>query len=210
MPLSARPRFATRLAMITACVSAGLLAGEAAAQVRMTRIVADTGQVTLQNFGASSVDVASWQMCSGSSTYRSVGTLSPSGSTDLAPGESVEITYGLFVSTGDEVALYVSGPFTGGSGIANIRDYMQFKSTTGTREGIAVSAGLWGVDDAVSVDGPYVYTGDGTQNGVGFWEMEAPPAVPVLPAAGLALLAVALLGFAGRELATPSPSTARA
>jgi hypothetical protein len=204
MPLSARPRFATRLAMISACVSAGLLAGEAAAQVRMTRIVADTGQVTIQNFGVSSVDIASWQMCSGSSTYRSVGTLSPSGSTDLAPGESVEITYGLFASTGDEVALYVSGPFTGGSGIANIRDYMQFKSTTGNREGIAVSAGLWGVD------GPYVYTGDGTQNGVAFWEMEAPPAVPVVPASGLALLAVALLGFARRKLATPSPSTARA
>jgi hypothetical protein len=192
------------MAPLVPCLAASLLVTllasvTAGAQIRMSRIDPDSGRVTIQNFGASSVDVSSWQMCSGGSTYLALSTLTPIGSLDLASGADVFITYSLFVGAGDEVALYVSGPFTGGAGAANIRDYMQFNSTGGSREPVAVAAGLWGAGDAVTGDGPYLYTGDGTQNGVSFWELGEDvvlevPAMPTWAAAGqlLGLASVAV------------------
>jgi hypothetical protein len=162
------------------------------AEVRMTRIDPATQQVTLRNVSGGALDITSWQMCSGPGTYATVSSLSPSGPTLLVDGGEVTVTYAFFNNAADELAIYVSGPFTGEDGAANIRDYMQFNTINGTRESVAVAAGIWGVDDMVSGTGPFVYTGDGTQNGVTFWEQESAPSVPGLPVWGGVVLALSL------------------
>ena len=69
---------------------------------------------------------------------------------------------------------------------------MQFGVSGSQRESVAVAAGIWGAADTISGDGPYVYTGDGSQTGVTFWEMEGSAPVPIAPVAAQGMLVVAI------------------
>ena len=73
---------------------------------------------------------------------------------------------------------------------------MQYKGVAGFRESVAVGAQIWTAGTFAEGDeGPYFYTGDGTQNGAEFWTNSTGAPVPSLSGASRTTL-VAVLGLA--------------
>ena len=72
-----------------------------------------------------------------------------------------------------DLGLYLaSGSFGATSAMV---DFTQWGSGGHGRESVAVSKGIWTAGDFVDGNEPYTYNGDGTQNGVSFWEGVTPP-----------------------------------
>lgn len=139
------------------------------AQSRMVKVNPATNEVTVKNFSMSmNEDVSGWFLCI-FPNYPQLSTLTGA-NLDLAPGTSVTFTSSINISdTGDgEVALY----HTGGNfnNPANMADYMQWGSSPHAREDEAVTAGLWTAGTFINVPAPFNYLGNGSQNGVAFWE----------------------------------------
>ncbi|MBW2420173.1 MAG: hypothetical protein JRH19_16645 [Deltaproteobacteria bacterium] len=185
---------ATLTTLTVTTLSLMLLSSTASGQnIRMVRLDETLAQVTLENFEASTtVDVSSFQMCREPGTYQALSALPLIEGSDLslAPGEQITIEYGFIQEAGSGIGLYVSGPF---NVAANMRDYVQYKGASGVRESVAVAAGIWSAGTSIMGDGPYVYIGDGSQNGVEFWSPEsALPPAPLLGLVGVFVLAAAL------------------
>ncbi|WP_242205159.1 T9SS type A sorting domain-containing protein [Aestuariivivens insulae] len=139
------------------------------AQIRFTEVNIATESVTIKNFGNSTVNISSWQLCV-YPAYAQLNTMTGS-SLNLAAGASVTFTSTISLSDNDgELGLYISGPFGTAS---NMRDYIQWKAGGHFRESVAVAAGIWtsGTFISSSAPNPYSYTGDGTTfNGVNDWD----------------------------------------
>jgi len=197
-----RRRFAFRLLSILALFAS---ANVASAQIRMVQVDELTREVTVRNFGGSTVDISGYFMCRAPGTYEQTNTLTiVSGDLNLSPDEQVTFVYLPIIFAGTGIGLYANG--TGFGNAANMVDYMQYKGVAGFREGVAVSAGIWTAGTfATGASGPYFYVGDGSDNGAAFWTNVA-PAVPALPfpaLAGLALLFVAAGALVLRRRAVP-------
>lgn len=186
------------IGILSAVFSVLLAAGSASAQVRMVELDEITQEVTLENFGASTVDVGGYFLCRAPGTYQAVGALSiVSGSTTLSPGAQLEVVYTAILSTGTGIGLYLNS--SGFANSANMADYMQYQGVSGVRESVAVSAGIWTAGTfATGAGGPYFYLGDGaTQNGAAFWTNALPVAqTPALSNAGVGVLVALLLVLA--------------
>ncbi len=90
------------------------------------------------------------------------------GDLDLAPGEEVVVTGFALNDTAADLGLYGNaGAF---SDPEALRDYMQYGSSENARENVAVQKGIWDAGTFVEGNAPYAYIGDGTQNGVNWWE----------------------------------------
>jgi hypothetical protein len=164
-----------------------------AQNVRMVALDPVSRNVTLRNYEAAiDVDISSFQMCRAPGTYSAISALPlVAGDLSLSPGEEVTIRYDAILEAGTGIGFYVSAPF---GTPANMRDYMQFKGVAGFRESVAVAAGIWSAGTFAAGEGPYVYTGDGLEDGAAFWSTPIP--TPALGAAGGPLL-LALLAGAG-------------
>ncbi len=183
---------------LAACAIAGIgsFAADAQAQVRMVALDETTQEVTIRNFGTGTVDVSGYQMCRQPGTYRALSALTIVGGGDLtlSPGEEVTLVYTFILEDGTGIGLYLNNLGFGNS--ANMADYMQYKGVAGVREIVAVGAGIWTAGTFASGDsGPYVYTGDGSQNGAAFWA-SASSSVPGLGVLGAILLAGLLVSIA--------------
>ncbi len=150
------------------------------AQIRLVNVDPFDDEVTIKNFGASTVDISGYWFCV-KRTYASFATATIiDGSLNLTPNS--EVTLAVNASAGlDNVASDVSIYLSSGFGTAsNMVDFMQygdsFPDATGSnagREGAAVSQGLWVAGTFILGDpAPWDYTGNGTQNGVDFWSSE--------------------------------------
>jgi len=179
-----------------------VLSAPISAQVRMVSVDPQTAEVVLRNFGAAPVDVTGWWMCESLGTYRPLNELT-SGSLNLAPGGEVTVTFTDFITpSGQGVGLYEDAFFSLEEGGAQyIRDYMQYLTPDGFREPVAVAAGIWPDDDMVEGPGPYIYNGDGNQNGAAFWATLGTP-VPSLSLPGGLLLVGAIVAGARRARRT--------
>jgi hypothetical protein len=140
------------------------------AQIRMVLVNPLNEKVTIKNFGGSTVDISNYYLCIFPS-YPRLGSLSViSGDLNLTSGSEVTVKSSTdLVESGGELGLYANNSNFGNS--ANIRDYLQWITNGGTRESVAVSAGIWGAGDAIpgTVSQPYQYTGNGSETGVEFW-----------------------------------------
>ncbi len=116
-------------------------------------------RVEILNNGNVDVDISDYFLCLGPGTYRQVGALPVvSGSTMLAPGEFLVVTYDPINSMAGQIN-GVSG--TGGLGLyidntgfgdpSTISDFVQWGDSGSSRETTAVAAGIWTMGDFVSV-----------------------------------------------------------
>ncbi|GAA3653986.1 T9SS type A sorting domain-containing protein [Flavivirga jejuensis] len=147
------------------------LAPLANAQIRFVNVDPSTEVITIKNFGASTIDISDYKLCV-FPNYPKLNTLSvTSGSLNLVAGGEVTVTSSTnLVDAGGELGLYIDTSDFSNS--ANIRDYIQWISTGGTREPAAVGAGIWTAGTAIpnTVSPPYQYHGNGTsENGQSFW-----------------------------------------
>ena len=167
------------------------------AQVRMSQVDEVNQQVTIRNFGTTTQSVAGYWMCRAPGTYMPMTSLTiVSGDLSLSPGEEVTIIYPEVPLQGG-VGLYLNAAGFGNP--ANLVDYVQYGGVVGFREPVGVGAGIWTAGTfAGGAAGPFVYTGNGTDNGADFWTTISP--VPALPVWGLALMGVLVAGAASRRL----------
>jgi len=144
------------------------------AQLRIVEVDPSTDTVKIHNFGASTVDLSSYRLCSLFS-YRTLSsqTTLQSGSFMLAPDADVVVSVsGNYLNdTAADLSLYLP---TGSFGSSTVmQDFTQwggsFPDGSG-RETVAVNKGIWTAGTFLNVTPPYEYTGDGAQNGSQFWD----------------------------------------
>lgn len=135
--------------------------------LRISEVDTDNNTITLKNFGEESVDATSFWIC----ILRAYQPLSDIGSaSDLVIGsdETIVLTTNLNGGSSD-IGLYQSSLFGEASAMLDFMQYGQDVGASG-RVSVAVTKGIWSNGDFVGDQSPYVYIGDGTQNGASFWE----------------------------------------
>ncbi len=139
--------------------------------LRITQVDPANDQLTLTNFGAESIDVSSYRLCSEFRyTQNLTGLTLVDGELDIASGGSLTLSGFELTDAGADIGIYLpEGGF--GSPEAMV-DFFQWGSAGNGRESVAVSKGIWSAGDFAEGSGPFVYTGDGVENGVSIWEVE--------------------------------------
>ena len=139
--------------------------------IRLVHVDPSIDQVTIKNFGADAVDISDYRLCS-LFDYTLNGLASDmsivAGSLKLAAGATVRLSGFALDDTAADLGLYfASGDFTDPTAMA---DFMQWGSASNGRESVADTKGIWTAGDFISGGVPFSYSGDGTQNGVSFWQ----------------------------------------
>ena len=146
-------------------------------QIRITKVDPSNDEVTLHNFGTTMVPLSSYWFCT-KRTYAAFAGITPvNGSLNLVAGADVTMvvnTASGLSTVSSDLSIYHTPSF----GVAtNMVDFVQygdsFPDSVGEkagRESEAVSQGLWTVGTFILGDpSPWIYTGDGSENGVDFW-----------------------------------------
>ncbi len=109
-------------------------------QIEISEITAD-GTVELYNFSDTTLDISNYWLCN-RPAYDRLSTLDiECGALNLASGESVTLSGFNLDGAGDELGVYLNSNFGSVSGMV---DYVIWGNRTGgTREAVAVAAGLW-------------------------------------------------------------------
>jgi len=136
------------------------------AQIRLVEVDPVNDTVTIQNFGSSMEPINDYWFCT-LFVYDQLSSFTiDSGSLNLASGATVKLS-GLNLRDSDaDLGLYTTNSF--GSAAA-MSDFMQWGDSGNGRESVANTAGIWTSGDFLSGTGPFVYGGDGNQNGASFW-----------------------------------------
>ena len=152
------------------------LGTQAFANIRLLRVDPFADEISIKNFGTSTVDISNYRLCSKFSYTPNLTSLTVlEGSLTLVAGAEVKLTGFAIDNTAADVGLYLpTGSF--GSTTAMV-DFTQYGSGGNGRESVAVAKGIWSTGDFISVAHPYLYIGDGAQNGVTFWVTDVTPLV---------------------------------
>ena len=135
-------------------------------QIRFTKIDPVANSLTIHNFGSSTVNISSYQICHKFS-YQLLSSLTiDAGSLMLGAGNDLSLSGFTIDNTASDLGLYIDSNF---SSPTSMLDFFQWGSKDNGRESVAVSKGIWTVGDFISTSGPYFYNGNGSQNGVSFW-----------------------------------------
>lgn len=146
--------------------------------VRFTYVEPETQEVTLTNFGDEGVDISTYQLCN-FPAYDPMDIFAVvDGSFELGPGESVTfVLSGAYTldppsAANQELGLYIGGPFGSAD---NMVDYFAISTgtATGTRENVAVEAGLWISGDLIDFEGPYERDEDLSVIGEAAWSQDS-------------------------------------
>lgn len=141
-------------------------------QIRITQVDPTTDKITIHNYGGATVNIGSYWLCT-QITYQQLSTITPeSGSFNLAAGADVTLitTTIALNNTAADLGLYNAFDFTNTSAML---DFMQWGGSFDFplgRENVAVSKGIWGDEDFITISSPFQYNGNGAQNGESFWE----------------------------------------
>ncbi|MEO1254126.1 MAG: hypothetical protein AAFY41_04440 [Bacteroidota bacterium] len=145
---------------------------EANSNVRIIEVDADSDEVTLQNFGEDEIDISDYWFCLRRNYSKFSDVTISTGDLSLAENETV--TFSITVNDdGSDVSIYnTGGSFASAEALV---DFMQFNGsyTTNGREDVAVAKGIWTAGEFVEGAAIFTYNGDGTQNGLSFWEGDA-------------------------------------
>lgn len=151
--------------------------GAGVANVRILAVDPATDQVWIKNFGTASLDISAYRFCA-LFTYTGTGLSSltvQSGSLVLDAGDTVALTGFALNDNASDLGLYLASGSFGSP--ANMVDFTQWGAGGQGRESVAVTKGIWTAGDFLTGMAPYSYTGNGSDNGLPFWEA-APSAAP--------------------------------
>lgn len=140
------------------------------AQIRLVEVRPAADIVTIKNFGSSTVNISDYWFCS-LFAYPQLQSLNiNSGALNLAPNATVTLS-GFAINDSDgDMGLYL--PINSNADFADqnfMVDFMQWGDANNGRESVAVAKGIWENDAFLPGSGPFVYNGDGTQNGIEAW-----------------------------------------
>ncbi len=135
-------------------------------QVRLVEVDPVNDTATIQNFGSSSVPINNYWFCT-LFVYNQLSSFTiESGSLNLAAGATVKLS-GLNLRDSDaDLGLYTTNSFGSAAAMA---DFMQWGDSGNGRESVANTASIWTSGDFLAGTGPFVYSGNGNENGASFW-----------------------------------------
>jgi len=138
------------------------------AQIRLLNFDPTADQLTIKNFGTSTVDISSYRLCALLTYTSDLTTLTvESGSLNLTAGAQVILSGWALTDAASDLGIFLgTGAF---SDAAAMVDFTQWGSAGNGRESVAVTKGIWTAGDFISGNAPYAYTGDGLQNGLSYW-----------------------------------------
>ncbi len=137
-------------------------------QIRLVEVNPSANKAIIKNFGNSTINISSYWFCT-LFAYDQLSTLTvDSGSLNLVNGATVVIS-GVNLNNSDaDLGLYINN--SNFSLASNMVDFMQWGDASNGREGVANTAGIWSSGNFLAGSGPFIYNGDGNQNGVTFWQ----------------------------------------
>ncbi|MEM5564427.1 T9SS type A sorting domain-containing protein [Psychroserpens sp. AS72] len=142
------------------------------AQLRITEVDPSTERIKIKNFGATTINITSYRLCS----KFKYGTLSDmaliDGFLNLMPNATVEVTVALSggnaIDDAADLGLYLP---TGNFGTpASMIDFTQWGSGGNGRESVAVTNNFWTAGTFINVAAPYEFIGGANDRGVAFWD----------------------------------------
>lgn len=151
-------------------VFVALLYVQTFAQIRVVRVDPTTNEVTIRNYGSPNnpENIGPYWLCNFPDYDQLEDMVVLDGNLNLAIGSEVTVTSTVNFPVADaELGLYNDNDF--GSATA-MQDYLQWGSSGHPREGVANTANLWTPGTFIADAPPFEYTGNGSQNGVGFWQ----------------------------------------
>lgn len=137
------------------------------AQIRLIEVNPSANTVTIKNFGTSMVSISNYWFCS-LFNYNQLNTLTiDSGSLNLTSGATVKFSGVNLRDSDADLGLYTTNTF----GVAAaMEDFMQWGDAGNGRESVANTANIWTTGNFLAGSGPFIYNGNGSQNGVSFWQ----------------------------------------
>ncbi len=139
-------------------------------QIRLVEVNPSTDRVIIKNFGSTMVDISNYWFCS-LFGYDQLSALTVvNGSLNLVGSATVTISgssVNLLRDSDADLGLYTTNSNFGLA--SNMIDFMQWGDAGNGRESVANTAGIWTAGDFLTGSGPFVYTGNGNENGVSFW-----------------------------------------
>lgn len=136
-------------------------------KIRLVRVQPNANEITLKNFGTETVNVGVLAITSEFINHMIIGTLPLlEGDWELVAGAEVKFSW--ILDDSSDVGLYVT--LADFANPDDMLDFVQYKSAGNGREAVAVAKGIWGVGDYLDGNPPYEYDGDGTQNGITYWD----------------------------------------
>jgi len=167
-------------------------ASDLTAQIRILRVDPSKDVVTIKNFGASTVDISSYRLCAlFAYTTNLTSLVLESGSLSIDAGEKVVLSGFSLNDAASDFGLYLDGNFTAS---ASMVDFAQWGSGGNGRESVAVSKGIWSAAEFITGLDPFTYNGDGTQNGLSFWEVSNPAVTTIEPTSAISGRTVTIFG----------------
>lgn len=119
-------------------------------QIVLNEINPAQDRIEIKNLGNLTVNIGSYILCT-FPVYNALNTLTlESGSLMLAPGELVVVSGQTLGNSNAELGLYLNNQFTNP---ASIIDYMEYGSSGHARAAVAISAGIWFVNNFVPTPG---------------------------------------------------------
>jgi hypothetical protein len=142
-------------------------------------------QISIQNYGSCTIDLSNYQLCSDLACDTLSNMTLVSGALNLGAGSTLVVQWDSWVPdlSGADMDLYLPNPDY--LSTDDLEDFTQWGSAGNGRESVAVAKGVWSVGDFITDVSPFYYTGNGTQNGVGFWEGSPPPCQIISLLAGI-------------------------
>ena len=139
------------------------------AQIRLTSVDPVNDHVTIKNFGSSLVDISGYRFCALFQYTTNLSSLTvESGNLNLGAGAEVSISGWPITSSNSDFGLYLpTGLFSAPSAMV---DFTQWGSGGNGRESVAEAKGIWSAGDHLTGNAPYTYSGNGTENGLNFWQ----------------------------------------
>ena len=148
-------------------------------QVRILQVDPQTDEIAIKNFGTAMEDISAYRLCSRFQYTQNLtsAVTTISGSPMLMGGDTLVVSWSIDDVSAD-VGLYLgTGSF--GSSDAMV-DFMQYGAEGIGRESVANTKAIWTIGDFIAGSGPFSYTGDGSENGVSFWEAAPEAVVPAV------------------------------
>ena len=136
-------------------------------RIRLINVDPAQDQFSIRNFTSREVDISNYWICS-LFQYEELSELTiVSGNLNLGSGETVVLSGWELDDEASDVGLYVVNNF---NSTTALMDFMQYGDSGLGREGVADGRGIWTAGDAITGSGPFNYSGNGSQDGIGFWD----------------------------------------
>ena len=147
-----------------------LVSFQSNAQIRIVGVNPATESVTIHNYGAGTVNITNWWLCSQITYGQLSGMTVTSGSLNLGSGADVTLTSSVALTDlAADLGLYNTNIFASTTAMEDFTQWGGSFVFPNGRENVAVSKGIWTSGTFITVAPPYEYTGNGLQNGFLFW-----------------------------------------